>query len=143
MIACSAYMAGFELDSDETQTFVYACIAGVSVNKLVKQASIKFGIKFFNGLIKKIPGKVLTKINQKVGFRFVTKFGTKGIINIGKLIPVIGAVIGGGLDLVETRVIADRTYKWFFKYDFSTDENNEEVFEIHEDDLEEHPITSE
>ncbi|MDY6062497.1 MAG: EcsC family protein [Erysipelotrichaceae bacterium] len=143
MIACAAYMAGFELDSDETQTFVYACLAGVSVNKLVKQASIKFGVKFFNGLIKKIPGKVLTKINQKVGFRFVTKFGTKGIINIGKLIPVIGAVIGGGLDLVETRVIADRAYKWFFKYDFSTDENNEEVFEIHEDDLEEHPITSE
>ena len=77
MIACVAYMAGFELDSDETQTFVYACLAGVAVNELVKQASIKFEVKFANGLIKKIPGKVLTKINQKVGFRFVTKFGTK------------------------------------------------------------------
>ena len=60
MIACTAYMAGFELNSDQTQTFVYACFAGVSVNKLVKQAGIKFGVKFANGLIKKIPGKVLT-----------------------------------------------------------------------------------
>lgn len=57
MIACVAYMAGFELDSDETQTFVYACLAGVAVNELVKQASIKFGVKFANGLIKKIPIK--------------------------------------------------------------------------------------
>lgn len=121
MIACTAYMAGFDLNCDQTQTFVYACLAGVAINGVIKQAGIKFGIKFANGLIKKIPGKVLTKINQKVGFRFITKFGTKGIVNFGKLIPGVGAVIGGGLDLVETKIIADRAYKWFFKYDFSVD----------------------
>lgn len=95
MIACVAYMTGFELDSDETQTFVYACLAGVAVNVLVKQASIKFGMKFANGLIKKIPGKVLIKINQKVGFRFLTKFGTKGVVNLGKLLPGVGALVVG------------------------------------------------
>ena len=83
MIACTAYMAGFELNSDQTQTFVYACLAGVSVNALVKQAGIKFGLKFTNGLIKKIPGKVLTKINEKIGFRFITKFASNGISNLG------------------------------------------------------------
>lgn len=77
MIACVAYMADYELDGDQTQIFVYACLAGVAVNGLLKQAGIKFGVKFANGLIKKIPGKVLTKINQKVGFRFVTKFGKR------------------------------------------------------------------
>ena len=137
MIACVAYMAGFELDRDETQTFVYACLAGVAVNNLVKQASIKFGVKFANGLIKKIPGKVLTKINQKVGFRFVTKFGTKGIVNLGKLLPGVGAVVGGGLDFVETKMIANRSYKWFFKHDFSVDKKNEEDIVIYENDLEE------
>lgn len=137
MIACTAYMAGFELDSDETQTFVYACLAGVAVNELIKQASIKFGVKFANGLIKKIPGKVLTKINQKVGFRFITKFGTKGIVNLGKLLPGVGAVVGGGLDFVETKMIAKRSYKWFFKHDFSVDKKNEEDVEIEVSDLDE------
>lgn len=137
MIACVAYMAGFDLDSDETQTFVYACLAGVAVNGVVKQASIKFGVKFANGLIKKIPGKVLTKINQKVGFRFITKFGTKGIVNLGKLLPGVGAVVGGGLDFVETKLIAQRSYKWFFKHDFSVDKKNEEDVEIYESDLDE------
>lgn len=136
MIACVAYMAGFELNSDETQTFVYACLAGVAVNELVKQASIKFGVKFANGLIKKIPGKVFTKINQKVGFRFITKFGTKGIINFGKLLPGVGAVVGGGLDFVETKMIAKRSYKWFFQHDFSVDKKNEEDIEIEAGDLE-------
>ena len=119
MIACVAYMAGYELNSDQTQTFVYACLAGVAVNGVLKQTGIKVGVKFANGLIKKIPGKALTKINQKVGFRFITKFGTKGIINLGKLLPGVGALVGGGLDLAETKVIADRAYKWFFKGDFS------------------------
>ena len=127
MIACAAYMAGFDLKSDETQTFVYACLAGIAVNEMLKQAGIKFGIKFTNSLIKKIPGKVLTKINQKVGFRFITKFGTKGIINIGKLVPGVGAVIGGSLDLVETKAIGDRTYKWFFEGNYVYDEKTEET----------------
>lgn len=137
MIACTAYIAGFELNSDQTQTFVYACLAGVSVNALVKQAGIKFGVKFANGLIKKIPGKVLTKINQKVGFRFITKFGSKGIINLGKLVPGVGAVIGGGLDLIETKAISARAYKWFFEGDFSGDQDSaDDAVKIAADDFE-------
>lgn len=131
MIACVAYMADYELDSDQTQTFIYACSVGVAVNGLLKQAGIKIGVKFTNRLIKKIPGKVLTKINQKVGFRFITKFGTKGIVNLGKLLPGVGAIVGGGLDLVETKIIAERAYKWFFKGDFSVkDQNGEDMIEI-------------
>ena len=140
MIACTSYMAGFDLDSDQTQTLVYACLAGVAVNNVMKQASIKFGVKFANPKIKKKPGKVLTKINQKVGFRFITKFGTKGVVNLGKLIPGVGAVIGGGLDLVETKIIAKRSYKWFFEHDFSVNKkDNEEEIEVYESDYEEVP----
>lgn len=141
MIACVAYMNGYELNCDQTQTFVYACLAGVAVNELIKQATIKFGIKFANGLIKKIPGKVLTKINQKVGFRFITKFGTKGIVNLGKMLPGVGAVIGGGLDLVETKVIADRAYKWFMKGDFSKNKEDEETVVVDATDFEEVEMT--
>ena len=137
MIACTAYMAGLELNSDQTQTFVYACLAGVAVNGLVKQAGIRFGLKFANGLIKKIPGKVLIKINQKVGFRLITKFGSKGIINLGKLVPGVGAVIGGSLDLAETKVIGDRAYQWFFEEDFSnSQESSDDTIEVLADDFE-------
>lgn len=115
MIACTAYMAGMDLDSDQVQTFVYACLAGVSVNEVVKKFGVKLGVKVAEKGVKKIPGKVLTKINQKVGFRFITKFGEKGLINLGKAIPVVGAVINGGLDFAETKIIAKRAYKMFIK----------------------------
>lgn len=136
MIAGIAYMAGYELNCDQTQTFVYACLAGVCVNKIVKAACIKFGVKFATSMIKKIPGKVVIKINQKVGFRFVTKFGTKGIVNLGKLVPGVGAVIGGGLDFAETKTISKRAYKWFMEGDFSKTDKNEEEIDIDPEELE-------
>lgn len=82
---------------------------------------------------------MLTKINKKVGFRFITQFGTKGIINLGKTIPGGGAVISGGFDLIETKIIADRAYKWFFEGDFSTskDEEKEGIVEVEGADFKE------
>lgn len=119
MIACTAYMGGYDLDSDQVQTFVYACLAGISINELLKGFGIKLGEKVAMAGIKKIPGAVLVKINQKIGFRLLTKFGEKGLINLGKMVPVVGAVINGGLDFTETKIIADRAYKVFVKGDLS------------------------
>lgn len=131
MIACLAYMGGYDTDSDQVQTLVYACLAGISIDQILKQAGIQFGNKFVMAMVKKIPGEVLTKINQKVGFRFVTKFGTKGIVNIGKAVPVVGGMISGGFDFVETKVIANRAYKMFINGDFNVlSEDVEKVIEI-------------
>lgn len=141
MIACLAYMGGYDTKSDQVQTLVYACLAGISLDQVVKQVGIKFGVKFANAMVKKIPGQVLVKINQKVGFRLLTKFGTKGLINLGKAIPVVGGVISGGFDFVETRVIADRAYKMFILNDFSSSDKKgksaqEETFIVDAEDFE-------
>ena len=118
MIACAAYMAGYDVHTDQVQTLVYACLAGVSVMEVVKKAGIKIGQKGIENLINKIPGKVLIAINQKVGFRMLTKFGEKGVINLGKSIPVVGGVIGGGIDFFDTKFIGNRAYNQFIKGDF-------------------------
>ncbi len=68
---------------------------------------------------RKIPGKVLIKINQKVGFRLVTKFGSKGIFEfLGNWYQSVGAIVGGGLELYKTRIIASN---WLV---FKTNYNN-------------------
>ena len=130
MIACLAHMGGYDINSDQVQTLVYACLAGISVDQILKNVGIQFGTKFTMAMVKKIPGSVLTKINQKVGFRFLTKFGTKGLINIGKAVPIVGGVIGGGFDFAETKIIANRAYKMFIEGDFEVLTNSDgEVIE--------------
>lgn len=129
MIACLAHMGGYDTNSDQVQTLVYACLAGISVDQVVKQVGIQVGVKTATAMVKKIPGTVLTKINQKVGFRLLTKFGTKGVINIGKAVPLLGGVIGGGFDFAETKVIASRAYKMFIKGDFSASDSKNQTEE--------------
>lgn len=135
MVACTAYLAGYDLNSDQVQTFVYACLAGVSVNGVVKQAGIKVGVKMTEKAIQKIPQKAIRKINQKVGFKLITKFGQKGVINLGKMIPGVGALINGGLDFVETKIIADRAYKMFFEGDFTAGDKEAEMDDIFKVDI--------
>lgn len=134
MVAATAYMSGYELDSDQTKTFIYACLAGVSIDKALADAGIKFSMKFAEAMIKKVPGEVLTKINRAVGFRFVTKFGQTGIVNLGKLVPGVGGVISGGFNLAETKLIANRAYKSFYEADITAFGDYEVEAEPLEDD---------
>jgi hypothetical protein len=130
MCCAIAKMAGYDIHSDQVQTLIYACLTGSAISDVLKQAGIKFGNKFGVAMVKKIPGKTLTAINQKVGFRFVTKFGETGIINLGKVVPVLGAVIGGGIDVASTRVIGYNAYKIFVKGELPTVEEIEKEIPI-------------
>lgn len=115
MIAALARMGGFDLYSDQVQTMIYACLTGQALTDIVKQTGIKVGQKITLSAIKNIPGKVLININQKVGFRLVTKFGETGVVNIAKLVPLAGGVVGGAFDVGSTKIIAANAYYIFIK----------------------------
>lgn len=120
MIASIALMRGYDLKSDQVQTFVYACLTGKSVSDILKGTGIIISQKLATSMIKKIPGTVLTKINQKVGWRLLTKFGEKGTINLVKLVPVAGGLVGATFDTASTRLIAKVANKTFTEYGIDT-----------------------
>lgn len=55
--------------------------------------------------IRKVPGEVIKKINQRVDFRLITKFGSKGVINLVKLVPVASGVIAATVNVIGTNTI--------------------------------------
>jgi len=107
MIAAIAYIGGYDLKDDRVKTLVYACMAGNGAKDILKDVGIVIGKKMATQTIKSISGKTITAINQKVGFRLLTKFGEKGAINLGKMIPLIGGLIGGTFDSVTTNTIGN------------------------------------
>ena len=115
MIAAVAKLGGYEPNTDQVQTLVYACMTGQAVGDVLKGTGIKLGTKIATASIEKISGATLTRINQAVGFRLITKFGQTGIINLGKMVPLAGGVIGGGFDLVTTKIIAQNALKMFIE----------------------------
>lgn len=113
MISAIAHMGGYDLKDDKVKTFVYACLVGTSANEIVKKAGIEIGKKLTINAIRNISGKVITQINQKIGFRLITKFGEKGIINLGKAVPLLGGLIGGAVDTVSTNTIGNTARDMF------------------------------
>ena len=113
MIAAIAKMCGFDLKDDKVQTLVYVCLVGSSSSEIIKDLGIQISGKLAIAAIKKIPKAVITKINQAVGFRLLTKFGQKGFINLGKAVPLIGGIIGGAFDVVSTNTVGNTARNLF------------------------------
>lgn len=105
MIAAVAYIGGYDIKEDSVKSLVYMCLTGNAAVEIAKEVGIKIGTKLTQSAIQKISFETIKRINQAVGFRLITKFGQKGIVNLGKAVPLIGGVIGGGVDLASTKVI--------------------------------------
>ena len=123
-ITTLAKMGGFDVKSDQVRTMAYMCLADLSVDQALKQSGIQLGERMAMNAIAHIPCEVLQRINQRVGFRLVTKFGQRGVINLGKTVPIVGGIISGGFDGIKTKQIADRAYKTFIEQDFAHTTNH-------------------
>jgi len=119
MIAAIAYIGGIrDLRNDQLQTAVKCCLLGESVQSFLKKAGIKTTEKVFvKKIMPKITGKMITKINRAIGFRFLTKGGSTGIVNIGKMVPVLGCVVGSIFDGVSTNIVGNAAIKTFIERD--------------------------
>lgn len=115
MVAAIAKIGGHDVRSDQVQTLVYLCLTGTALSDVVKAAGIQIGEKVLVAALKKLPGTALVKINQRIGFRLLTKFGEKGVINLGKLIPVAGGVISGAMDVASTTIIVKNAIRLFIE----------------------------
>lgn len=113
MIAAIAELGGHDSRSDQVRTAILLCLIGNAVKDIVKDAGIGIGGKLSIEAIKAVPGKVLIDINKKVGFRVLTKFGEKGVINLVRLVPVVSGVIGGGVDGITCYVVGRRAKRLF------------------------------
>jgi hypothetical protein len=107
MITAIAHIGGYDVKDDKVKSLVYACMTGSAAADIMKDIGIKIGTKLSESLIRNISSKTIVAINQKVGFRLLTKFGEKGIINFGKSIPLLGGVVGGTFDGITTNIIGN------------------------------------
>lgn len=124
MITAIAYLGGYDPKDDRVKALVYACLAGNAAKDILKDVGIVIATKVATNYVSKISGATLIKINQAVGFRLLTKFGTTGAINIGKAVPLFGGVVGATFDSVTTNTIGNIARDLFVKNPAPLSANN-------------------
>ncbi|WP_446469678.1 EcsC family protein [Xenorhabdus stockiae] len=115
MVTAIAIMGGYDVRDDRIRALVYTCLAGNAAKDILKGTGIVIGSKMSTQLIKSISKETIFAINKLVGFRLLTKFGEKGAINLGKMIPLVGGVIGGTFDGISTNVVGNVARKTFIE----------------------------
>ncbi|GIG29580.1 EcsC family protein [Cellulomonas marina] len=101
--AAVAALRGYDINSDEVRSVVLLTLLGSAGASIVADLGVQLGTKAAIAALKKLPGKVLIEINKAVGFRLLTKFGTRGVINLARFIPLVGAGVGAGVNVTAMR----------------------------------------
>ncbi|SDK42216.1 EcsC protein family protein [Lentzea albidocapillata subsp. violacea] len=95
LIASIASLRGHDVDSDEVQMAILLCLLGNAGTELFK----KVGIKQFT---------------KKAASALITKYGTKKLGTVvAKGVPLLGGVIGGGVDAASTRAVGAFANRYF------------------------------
>ena len=114
MVGAIAEIYGHSVQDERTKTAILLCLVGGEAVNVLKGVGVKLGSRLTENLIAKIPGKLIVEINKKVGLRLLTKAGEKGIINLTKLVPIIGGPISGVVDAAMCRTVG-KTAKMAFR----------------------------
>lgn len=113
MVAGIAHLRGYDVDTEEVHSAILVSLLGSAGAATLKRAGVEVGKKSTAAALKKVPGRVLIELNKKVGYRLVTKAGEKGVVNLTKLVPLVGGPIGAAVDGVSCKSIATYALRTF------------------------------
>lgn len=111
MAAAIAHLSGHDVRDDRIKTLVFASILGDRVKDVLKESGIDVAAEFVIGkMISGFTVDTALRVTRVVGYRLAAQLGVKGP---GKLVPLLGGVIGGVIDAVWTKAVGSAAKKIF------------------------------
>ncbi|GAB4079955.1 EcsC family protein [Modestobacter muralis] len=113
-----AAVHGHDLDAEAVRSAILLCLVGNAGTEVVKRFGIKVSSKLTITMIERIPIEVIRRINKRVGFMLIAKFGTKrSVVTLAKWVPMVGGFIGGGVDTAATWAVGAYAHRAFQRSD--------------------------
>jgi EcsC protein family len=105
MIAAIAILRGYQPNDPRVRTLAFLCLMGSAAADVLQELSVGLGTRLSTGLILRLSAGSLGKINQAVVARLAGRMGASGLAGLGRLVPLVGGLVGGGFDAMVTRGI--------------------------------------
>jgi len=113
MTAGIAHLRGYDVETDEVRSGILVALLGSAGAGVLRNAGVEIGQRSPAAALERLPARVLTEVNKRVGYRLVTKAGEKGVVNLTKLVPLVGGPIGAAVDGVSCKTIAGYAMRTF------------------------------
>jgi len=113
MTAGIAHLRGYDIETDEVRSGILVALLGSAGAAVLRDTGVRVGRQSTAAALQRLPGRVLTELNKRVGYRLVSKAGEKGVVNLTKLVPLVGGPIGAAVDGVSCKTIAGYAMRTF------------------------------
>ncbi|KGN41776.1 EcsC family protein [Knoellia aerolata] len=99
MTAAIASLRGHDLATPQIRTAVLLTLVGADADDLLAKAGMVSPTGRLTSLAaQRLPGPALMVVNKAVGFRLLSTAGRKTFSRFGRNVPIVGGVVGAGLD---------------------------------------------
>lgn len=114
MTAAIASLRGYDIDQPEIRSAILLTLVGADRDDLLKKAGMQVGGgRFVSLATDRLPAPALMVLNKAVGFQLLGRLGRGAFSWLGRGLPVVGGVLGGGIDLYLLGRIAKQASKEF------------------------------
>lgn len=113
MCAGIAHLRGYDVGTEEVRSAILVSLLGSAGAATLRRAGIEIGRRSTAAALERLPARLLTEINKRVGYLLVVRAGEKGVVNLGKLVPLVGGPIGATVDALSCRTIASYALRTF------------------------------
>ena len=113
MSAGIAHLRGYDIGTAEVRSAVLVSLLGSAGASALKRAGVEVGRRSAAVAMERMSAALLVEINKRVGYALVAKAGEKGLVGLGKLVPLVGGPIGATVDGLGCRTIASYAMRTF------------------------------
>ena len=109
-IAC---LYGHALEDERVRTKVLLSLAGDVAREAMQGLGLDLGDTLTQRAVDQIPGRLLVEVNKRIGARLLAQVGGRIVLRFPRAVPVLGGVVGGGLDAVVCRQVGSTARRLF------------------------------
>ena len=106
MVAAIAVLRGYDPADERVKAASFLCLAGSTGGSAVGEVGMNAGARLLGHASK----AAISRVKQMVGARLATRGATAGA---AKLVPLVGGLVGGGIDAMVTRAVGAVAKQYF------------------------------
>ncbi|HET7399050.1 MAG TPA: EcsC family protein [Intrasporangium sp.] len=100
LTAAIARLRGHDIDAPQVRTAILLTLVGADSDDVLMKAGLRAapGGRVAALATDRLPAPALMVLNKAVGFRLLGRIGQGTFARLGRAVPVVGGIVGGGLD---------------------------------------------